>query len=90
MVDEQRLQMGVAIILSSLVVFVILAERRESFQPPIDVFDQAGLIVIHINARGYVHGRDQHNAFFDATFLYDGFHLRRDMDVIPVVLSVKL
>src|ERR1043166_3636855 len=37
--DEQRLEMRIAIVLAGLVVLVIFAERRQMLEPLVDVFD---------------------------------------------------
>jgi hypothetical protein len=36
-----------------------------------------------------VHGRNQHHALLDPAFPDHGFHLRRDVDVLTVLASVK-
>jgi hypothetical protein len=55
-VDEQRLQMRVAVVFAGLMVFVVVAEGCQRFQSLIDIFDQSALVIVHINTGGNVHG----------------------------------
>src|SRR5215475_6296434 len=70
--------------------FVSLLERRKSFEPLIDVFNQARLIIVHIHARGNVHCRDQHHTFLHSALLHNRLNLRRNVNVIAVLTGVKL
>ncbi len=88
--DQQRLQVRITVVLASLVVLVVLAERSQVLQPLIDVFDQAALIVVYVHARRDVHRRDQHHAFFHSTLAHDFFHLRRQVDIGSMRLGMKL
>src|ERR1700730_8557523 len=82
--------MRIAVVLTCLMVFVVLAKGGQMFEPLIDVFDQSTLVVIHINAGSNMHSRNQHHAFFDATFVHDLLHLLRNMHVRPMSLRMKL
>lgn len=44
MVDEQRFEVGIAIALAGIVMLIVFAERRQFFQPFVDVFDQAAFV----------------------------------------------
>lgn len=89
MMNEQCFEMGIAIILASLVMFVVFFERSEMVKPLVNVLDQSGFIVVYVNAGGDVHGGDQCHAFFDPTLFDHGFHLGRDVDVLAMFLGVK-
>src|SRR5205085_7534945 len=52
--------------------------------------DKPGFVVIDINASGDVHGRHQHHAFLNSTFLHDCFDLRSDMYVLAMLAGVEL
>ena len=49
MMDEQRFEMRVAVVLTRVMVPVIFAKRRQEFQPLVDVLDQATFIVVDVN-----------------------------------------
>src|SRR5882672_6396978 len=53
--NQQGLQMRVAVILARLMMPVIRPERRQPFEPLVNVLDQSALIVIHIYARRNMH-----------------------------------
>jgi hypothetical protein len=44
--NDQRFQVRVSIVLASLVMLVVLPKGSERFQPLVDVFDQATLVVV--------------------------------------------
>src|SRR5579864_5000631 len=46
MMDQERFQMRIAVDFPGIVMAIIFAKRRELLQPLIDVFNQAGLVVI--------------------------------------------
>ena len=89
MMDEYGLQMRIAVVLAGLMVEIIFLERRELFQPPVDVLDQPFLVVIHVNAGRDVHGRNQCQSVRDAARVDNLFYLRRDVDVFAVLLGVE-
>jgi len=41
----------VSVVFAGLVMLVVLAGWRERFQPLVDVFDQAALVVVDVDAR---------------------------------------
>ena len=86
---QQSFQMRIAVVLASVVMFVVFAEGRQFFQPLINVFDQSALVVIHIDSRRDVHGGNQHDSILNARFLEDGFDLRRDVNVSALGLCMK-
>jgi hypothetical protein len=88
--NEQCLEMRIAVGFAGIVMVIILAKRSELFEPFVDVFDQAGFVVIHVNAGCNVHRRNQHHAFLDPTLLDDGFDLGRDVDVLAMLARVEL
>src|SRR5207302_6170824 len=90
MMDQQRLQVGIAVILTGLMMLVVLAKRSQMLQPLVDVFDQAALIVVDVDARSNVHGRNQHHALPHSALGDDLFYLRRDVYVGSVRLGMKL
>src|SRR5579862_2205299 len=56
MMDEERLQMGVAIVLAGLVMLVSFSKRSQMLEPLISIFDQSTFIVVDVDARGDMHG----------------------------------
>jgi hypothetical protein len=55
MMDQQRFEMRVAVVFTRVMMFVILAKRRQTFQPLVSVLDQAALIVVDVDTRCDVH-----------------------------------
>lgn len=90
MVYQQGLEMGITVRFARIMVAIILAKGRQLLQPLVDIFDEPSLVVIHINARRYVHGRDQNHAFLHTAFLKDGFDLGSDVNVFAVLAGMKL
>jgi len=88
--NQQSLKVRVAVGLAGVVVVVILTEWGELLEPLVYIFDQPGFVIVHINAGGDVHGRNQHHAFLNSALLHDGFDLRRDVDVFSVLAGVEL
>jgi hypothetical protein len=80
--------MGVAVILSRLVVLVIRIDRRQFFEPLINVRNQPILVIVKLNARGDLHGGYQHPAFHFA-LTHNCFNLGCEMNVSPVGTRVK-
>ena len=49
MMDQQRFQVRIAIILAGFVMLVSLAKGREVFEPLVDVLDQAAFVIVDVN-----------------------------------------
>jgi hypothetical protein len=81
--------MGIAVVFACLVVQVGLAKRGQLFEPLVNIVNQAVFVVVHENAGGDVHGRDQRHAVGHATGLYDLLHLRCDVNVFAVLFGVE-
>jgi hypothetical protein len=90
MMDQQRLQVRIAVVLSGLMMLVAFAKRSQMLQPLVDVLDQAAVIVVYLYASGDVHGRNQHHAFLHSAFADDLLHLRRHVHVGAMCLGMKL
>src|SRR5215467_3490780 len=88
--DQERLQMRIAVIFAGIVMLVLLAKWRQVLQPVVDVFDQSTLVIVHIYARCNVHSRDEDHSFLHAALVNDLLDLRRDVNVCPMRLRVKL
>src|SRR5579859_1027783 len=82
--------MRVPVVLSCLMVLILFAKRRQNFQPLVDVFDQAALVIIDVNPCCDMHGGNQHHAFLHSAFSDNLLHLRCYVDVCPVSFRVKL
>jgi hypothetical protein len=80
-VNDERLEVRVSVIFAGLVMLVVAVEGSQFFEPLVDVFDQAGLVVIDVNAGGDVHGRDQDHTVFNAGLFEDALNLRREVNV---------
>ena len=85
-VHQQALQVRIAVGLTGAVVPVVFAERRQLFQPLVDIRHQAVLRVVYPYAGGDVHGRDQNHPFRDPALAQGRFHFRRNVDILPVFL----
>src|SRR5258708_35279856 len=57
-VNDQRFQVRISVVFSSLVMLVVLPEGSERFQPLADVFDEAALVVVDVDSGSDVHGGD--------------------------------
>ena len=80
MVEEQRLEVGVGVVLAGPVVLVAGPAGRELFQPEADVFDEAVLVVVDVDGGGDVHGRDEAEAVSDAAARDDRLDFAGDVD----------
>lgn len=89
MVHQQALEMGVAVIFACPVMAVLGAKGRELLQPLVNIFDETGFIVIHINSGGDVHGSNQRHAFFDSAFFHRRLHLRRDVNILAMFPGIE-
>jgi hypothetical protein len=88
-VNQQALQVRVAIGLARSMMPVILAKRSQAFQPFIDVRQQSVFGIVHPDAGRDVHGGDQNHSLADLAFGERRFHLRRDVDVLPVLFCIE-
>ena len=55
-VQEQRLEVRVAVVLAGLVVLVVGTRRSQFLEPFANVFNEPALMIVHIDGRGNVHG----------------------------------
>src|SRR5258706_3125585 len=81
--------MGIPVGFPRVMVSVVLAEGRESFQPLVDVLDQPALVVVDVNAGGDVHGGNEDHAFGDAALSGGALPLRRGVDILAVLLALE-
>src|SRR6185437_14869330 len=58
-VDEQGLEVRVAIAFAGLMMAVVFSKGRQALQPLVYVLNEAGFVVVHVYGRSYMHGRDQ-------------------------------
>ena len=56
MMDQQRFEMRVAVVFTRVMMFVVLAKRRQIFQPLVDVLNQAAFVVVDVDTGRDVHG----------------------------------
>ncbi len=83
MVQQQRLQMCVSIILAGLMVFVIRPRRRQFFQPLANILNQSALVIVHIHGSSNVHRRHKAQAVIDPAAPYNLLYLIRNMNHLP-------
>jgi hypothetical protein len=88
-VDDQTLEVRVAVGFAGAVMPVVLAKRGEFLKPLVDVLNQAVFGVVDVYARGDVHGGNEDHSFADSTLCERGLHLRRDVDVFPVFFRAE-
>src|ERR1035437_9433511 len=84
MMHQQALQVRIAVGFAGAVMAVVLAERRQFFEPFVDIGDQPVFRVVDIHARSDMHGGYQNHALLDAALAQGAFHLRSHVDVLPV------
>jgi len=89
MVNQQALQVRIAVRLAGAVMAVILAKRRQFFQPLVDVRQQSVFGVVDPNARRNVHGRNQNHAVADSALFESGVHLLGNVDVLAMLFGVE-
>ncbi len=65
-VQQQRLEMRVAVVLAGLVVLVVGTRRGQFLEPFADVLNEPALMIVHVNGGRNVHGRDKAEAIFHA------------------------
>src|SRR6185369_1547076 len=70
-------------------VLVVLVERRQALKPLVDVCDQSFFVIVDVDSGSNVHSRHQHHAFFHSALTHDGLDLRRDVDVLAMLLRVE-
>jgi Arc/MetJ family transcription regulator len=87
--NDQRFQVSVSVVFSSLVMLVVLPEGSERLQPLVDVFDQAALVVVDIDSSRNMHGRNQDHAIVDPRFLKRTFNLGCQMHIGAFRLGVE-
>src|ERR1035437_854574 len=80
-VNDQRFQVRVSVVFSGLVMLIVLAEGGERFQPLVDVFDQAALVVVDVDPGGNVHGGNEDHPVFDSRLFQGALDLRGQVNV---------
>src|ERR1039457_1787803 len=81
MVNDQRFQVRVSVVFAGLVMLIVLAEGGERFQPLVDVFDEAALVVVNVDPGGDVHGGDEDHAVFDSGLFQGALYLWGQVNV---------
>ena len=85
MVDQETLQVGVAVRLAGAVVPVARVERSHLLQPLVDILYEAVLRIVDIDAGGDVHRGNQHHPFTDIAPVEDVAHPFRNIDVFALL-----
>ena len=104
MVDEQVLEVRVAVVLAAAVVAVVAGvgrelvrdlvrrllprRRRELVEPLERVLEDAGLVVVDPDAGGDVHRRDEHEPLGDAGLVDGGLDVVGDADELAPLVRV--
>lgn len=83
MVQQQRFQMRIAIVLAGLMVFVVRTRRRKLFQPLQYVLNQALFQIVHVDGGGNMHRRHEAQPILNAAALDNRFNRWRDVDNFP-------
>lgn len=89
LVQKQTLEVRVPVILTSLMVAIVFAKGRELLQPLVDVLNQPGFVVVHVDSGGDVHRRDERQPLFHSALPHGCFHLRSDVDVVSMLLRIE-
>jgi len=86
MMDQQTFQVGIAVRFASAMVPVVPVERRNPFQPVVNILNQAVFGIIHVDPRGDVHRRNENHPFRDSTLPNYLLNVIRDVDVLARLL----
>ena len=81
--------MRIAIGLAGAVMAVILAKRRQFFQPLVDVGEQSVLRVVDPHTGRDMHGGYQNHALLNAGLAQGRLHLRGNVKIFPVLWGLK-
>lgn len=87
--NEQALEVRVAIRFSGLVMPVVVAERRELFQPFIDIGQQPILGIVDPDSRGDMHSRHENHTFLNAALPQRTLHLAGDVNELAMLAGVE-
>lgn len=87
--EKQRLQMCVGVVLARPMMLVFRPRRRQFFQPLVDVFNKAVFEIIHINGRGNVHRRNETQSVLYTAAAHNLFHLIGDVDHFAAFARLK-
>ena len=90
MMNQQALQVRIAVGFTRAVMPIIVAVGRQLLQPLVDVGQQSVLGIVHPHTGRDVHCRHQNHPFANAAFLQRGVHLARNVDELAVLLGLKL
>jgi CheY-like chemotaxis protein len=90
MMNQQTLQVRIAVGLARAVMAIIVAVGRQLLQPLVDVGEQAVFGIVHPHAGCNMHCRYQNHSFANAAFLQRGVHLAGNVNVLAVLLGLKL
>jgi hypothetical protein len=88
-VQEQRLQVCIAILFSSLVMLVVGASGRKLLEPFADVLDEAALVIIHIDGGGDMHRGDKAETVLDTAAADDLLDPVSDVNHLAALLRFK-
>ena len=89
MVQQQRFQVRVAVVFSSAVMLVVRPRRGKLFQPLADVFNEPALMVVDVNSRSDVHGRDKAQAVSDSAARDNLLHFVGDVHHLAPLARFK-
>ena len=81
MMNDQRFQVRVSIVLASLMMLIVRAKGGKRLQPLIDVLDKPALIIINVNPSSDVHGGDKNHSVLNPRFLQGALDLRSQVNV---------
>ena len=89
MMQQQRLEMRVAVVFAGLMMLVVRPRRGQLLKPLTDVFNQPALMVVHVNGGSNVHGRDKTQSVLHAAALHNLFHLVGNVHHLPPLARFK-
>ena len=87
--QQQRLQMRVSIVLARLVMTVIGPRRRQLLQPLADILDQPALQIVHIDGRCNMHRRNKAQPILHPAAPHNLLHLIGDVHHLPPLPRFK-
>src|SRR5262249_53882072 len=87
--DQQTLQVRIAVGLPGVMVAVVLTEGRQLLQPLIYVGNQPVFRVVDPHSGGDMHGGYQDHSVADFRLSQGCFHLWSDINILPMFLSLK-
>src|SRR6202012_2517205 len=87
--NDETLEVRIAVVLAGAVMAIIVPVRREAFQPRINILNETILCIIDVHTRRNVHGGNKNHSLPYSALAQGRFHLGSDVDILPVFRGFK-